>query len=153
MPIQVDLIEFLRTGNCGPLHLGMMREELLALLGVPDAYHQGRKEHLPTIYKYGDFEFYFPVRGDDLLLIFLDNFNVPAGNGNLIISPSWLQGSMGLREVEEKLTGEEIGFEQNWGPVPTQIQLKTVGGVILTFEWHSGDGELFVISYSQNAER
>ena len=52
--------QFLETGSIKPLHFGMSRRELEEILGPPG--HKGgtsRKHRTPSIYKYGDLEFFF----------------------------------------------------------------------------------------------
>jgi hypothetical protein len=152
MAIEVDLTEFLRTGEFGPLRLGTARETFVALMDNPENCHQGRKDRFPTIYKCGDFEFHFTISSGVLSLIFTDWFTVPTGDRSLRVLRTWLHRGMTLPEAEEDLTREGIEFEQNWGPMQQTTVLTTSGGVVLGFDWESGEGRLFAISYQQQPE-
>jgi hypothetical protein len=49
-----------RTGNIGPVSLGMTRSELRALFGIPDDVGSSwRRQKEPLIWRYGEVEFHF----------------------------------------------------------------------------------------------
>ena len=50
----IDVESFIRTGTLGDISLGMTRNDLLGVLGVPDAVAGGGPT--PEILKYGDVE-------------------------------------------------------------------------------------------------
>lgn len=60
---EIELIEFLKTGNIGDgkiIHYGMTRNGLIEALGKTKWIHyRSRNSRYPLIYKYGKIEFYF----------------------------------------------------------------------------------------------
>ena len=50
---EINLLEFFKTGQFGPTHLGMTRGEVKRLLGSPD------NDTSPTIWEYGGIELHF----------------------------------------------------------------------------------------------
>lgn len=69
--------EFARSGMILPVKLGMSRDQLEQLFGLPDdigGFSQTRKQ--PAIWLYDGLEFHFDPSGDDrLCLIFRDDDN------------------------------------------------------------------------------
>jgi hypothetical protein len=76
---KLDLVSDLIRG--GQIRLGMTRQELEAVLGIPDAVGgTSRKYRTPSILKYGDVEFVFPVakspvesKSQGLLYVYVDD--------------------------------------------------------------------------------
>jgi hypothetical protein len=50
---EINLLEFFKTGQFGPTHIGMTRSEIKAFLGAPDNYPS------PDIWEYGGVELHF----------------------------------------------------------------------------------------------
>jgi len=48
----------------------MLRQQLEDIVGTPDNWGPGADYAHAEIWKYGSFEFYFPKRGDGLIMIF-----------------------------------------------------------------------------------
>src|SRR5262249_13311892 len=110
--IVVRLNEFLETGAFGPVSIGLSRDNLLHLLGLPDATaSRFRKDRHPAILKYGDFAFHFLGRDQSRLSgIFLDTFDVPRGNAVLHVDPWCIRYGLPLEEVEYLLAEANIPF-------------------------------------------
>jgi hypothetical protein len=54
--IEVDILEFFRTGSFGPVKFGMSHAQLEEVLGPANAAGTtSRKDRYPTIFRYGDF--------------------------------------------------------------------------------------------------
>lgn len=76
---KLDLVSNLIRG--GQLKLGMTRQELEAVLGIPDEVGgTSRKYQISSIWKYGDVEFVFPAakslfesQGQGLLYVYVDD--------------------------------------------------------------------------------
>ena len=132
--VTIKLEDFLRTGVFGPVKFGMTREELKAILGEPCYCHQRRKDNHPTIFQYGDFEFYFLSSQDNRLCsIYLHHFNEIKGNERLNVEPWGLKGQMSLSEVEGRLNASGIPFQHTHHPNPDMVCLTTDSGVEIGF--------------------
>jgi hypothetical protein len=76
---KLDIVSNLIRG--GQLRLGMTRQELETVLGVPTEVGGTSRKYLsPSIWKYGDVEFVFPVaksvvesEGQGLLYVYVDD--------------------------------------------------------------------------------
>jgi hypothetical protein len=72
----LSLPDFLRTGELGPIHLGMTRTAILGTLGKPGDWSIAEnRAGLPEIFKYGDIEFYFLGDEDVLTGLHADTFD------------------------------------------------------------------------------
>jgi hypothetical protein len=67
-PIEIDLFEFIKSGKFDYIELGQTKERISANFYKPDDIGCDGK-----IWAYGDIEFHFD--GDELFMIFTDNFN------------------------------------------------------------------------------
>jgi hypothetical protein len=65
-----------RTGDICPVHLGMSRDQVRAILGEPDDTGGTSRRHpTPSIWKYDRVEFHFE-RPDSLALIFMEDHDI-----------------------------------------------------------------------------
>src|SRR4051812_13318113 len=92
MTVLVSLREFAASGTFGPAVPGCTPSELESVFGLPEATGgQSRRYRRPSIWKYGDVEFFFG-RSGGLRMIHLDTFHgpegAPAGWGGLQLE-SW----------------------------------------------------------------
>jgi hypothetical protein len=62
---------FSRTGNISPLSLGMHRQQLADMFGLPEDWSAGTGVERAAIWKYGSLEFHFEKDGQ-LRLIYMD---------------------------------------------------------------------------------
>lgn len=85
--IAVSMLDFLRTGEFGPLKLGTSRTELQGCLGNPENWgpYQKAQQHA-AVWKYGDIEFYFDDSGT-LWIIFSDHVEVLNGGKAIDLDP------------------------------------------------------------------
>ena len=103
-PVQVSLIEAIRTGEFGPIRIGMTQAEVAGALGDPDdrCFMSGF-----AFWKYGDFEFYFEKRAPSsdwiLWLIHVDHFETLDGGPRVDLDQNELLGGLGLDRVLELL--------------------------------------------------
>ena len=91
MGIEVDLLDFLHTGDFGGIRLGMTRQQVIDLLGTPpDWFVTGRKKGFQTspIWKYGSIEFQFEHQSGLLCMISTDHF--PLEGCETLRLESWL---------------------------------------------------------------
>lgn len=101
--VVVSLQDFLRTGEFGPVCLGVSRDRLRGLLGAPENWGPHPSgQRLATIWKYGDIEFHFS--GDTLWLIIADDVETLDGSTAFKLDPWILNGEA---TVETVLTGLE----------------------------------------------
>lgn len=135
--IEISLLEWLRTGRFGPVHLGMSRAEVEGVLGPPEMMggRTSRRKRRPTIWKYGDVEMYFGGELEDPLhTVFLEGLSVPSEGQRLVIDPWRLRGGMGLEEAIQQLEAEGLRFEQRVNPVDKDyVELSLESGVKLSF--------------------
>jgi len=135
--VAVSLPDLLRTGDFGPIHLGMSRGAVLDALGKPDDFSVTESQPgLPAIFKYGDIEFYFDYDDDRLTSVRADTFDLLTGGSALRLDPWFLRRGTAPREVEEQLTAHDIGYLRIAPPgTPTDtMTIRTTSGVELGFE-------------------
>ena len=135
--VAVSLHDFLRTGDLGPIHLGMSRGAVLDALGKPDDFSITESQpELPAMFKYGDVEFYFDYDDDNLIYLRADSFDLLNGGHALQFDPWFLRQGTPLREVEEQLTAYGIGYQRIalLDVSPDTMTIETASGVELGFE-------------------
>lgn len=104
-----DLEEFARSGQFGPLSLGMRRGDVSAFLGPPTDWLDGKPVGRSAIWKYGDVELYFDDE-DGLYMIHFDSFDAPVGGASLQLSPWVVRGGLPLQQLEHALSSSGIPF-------------------------------------------
>ena len=121
---KVDIRDFLRTGNFGPIQLGMTRSQVELLLGKPESWGGQYPEHSREqfeqyasyndypIWEYDAMEFHF---GDDRKLLYLihcDHLDQLQSNGNTFTLDRWVfEANPPTREqVELALKEEKINY-------------------------------------------
>jgi hypothetical protein len=132
----ISLLEWLRTGRFGPIHLGMSRTEVEGALGPPEAMGgTSRRRRTPTIWKYGDVEMYFgQKREEPLYMLFLESFSARSGGQTFAIDPWSLRGGMGLEEAIQQLEAAVLPFEQRHNPADMDyVEVLLASGVKLSF--------------------
>jgi hypothetical protein len=151
MPITIDILDFLRTGQFGPVRFGISRSELHELLGEPDDLGVGtmrRRDRHPTIFKYGTFEFYVHPEQDRLYAIHCDHFDMPRGNEQLQLHLHGIDGSVTIARAQDLLESAAIQFSERNDEIQG-TRLVTEGGVTLGFDDYEPDAsvrKLVVIS-------
>lgn len=136
--IDINVLDFLRTGKFGPLALGMTREDVLDFLGPPDDYSVPRRRRRTSdILKWGDFEFYFSGAQDCLTTIFMDTFTGPSGTpqgGSRLRLETWvLREGLPRKEFEEQAKSAGLTLHQAEAGIQNQCHLQTGAGVRVGF--------------------
>ena len=142
--INISMQDFLRTGEFGPVFLGMSRGQIRGLLGAPEDWGPApRAKHNAGIWKYGDIEFHFS--GDTLWLIFADDVEELKG-GRTIDLDSWVFNEAAtVKQVLRDLEKAHIPCQRIDWKLDNSTERFQVGvGVELIF-WD-------VHQYSSNAE-
>ena len=143
--VSVSLLDFLRTGVFGAVRWGLSRAELEALLGTPDGTaNRSRRDRHPTVFVYGDFEFYIAPQDDLLYAVHCDNFSVPRGNAMLAVEPWILRYGLPLVEAEAGLMAEGIAFRKS--DAADAVRLYAESGASLTFSTDDAARGLVAVS-------
>jgi hypothetical protein len=89
--IHVSLQDFVRTGEFGPLRLGMMREDVRSVLSERDGYTSySNGDRMPSRLQYRNVTLMYPFAGsldDRLFWIMLEDFATPSGGPHISIDP------------------------------------------------------------------
>lgn len=147
--IIIDMIDFLQTGQFGPISFGISREELQTHLGEAEDYgYSHNRNRPPIILKYGVIEFHFASPDvNRLWLIHMDMFETVRGASGLQLEPHWIQGNLPQSEVEVHLREANISWQEDGSLVDIgQLNLRLSSGVIVGLHYEDG---LIAISYSQ----
>jgi hypothetical protein len=136
--IDASLLEFAKTGQLGPLHAGMTRDELAQQLGLPETWSApSRREHA-SIWKYGDVEFHF--QGHRVFLIFCDHGSLTSGGATLRLDPWIIRVGMDRSSFECELSRIGIEFDVREPPaLADQRRVVTRSGANFGFIDESGD--------------
>lgn len=136
--IQVFIKDFFRTGNFGPIKLGMRRDELEQILGEPDnlAYVHSNKRRYAGIYLYGNIEFHFDESPEShLWLIFSDHFQDKLQGGKTVeFDPWFVRQGVSREEVEAELRKCGINYQNvEWPSDDNTTRLLVGAGIELVF--------------------
>src|SRR5262245_58620647 len=115
MPETISLKNFFRTGEFGNLHFGLKEEEVLSLLGKPDAFGStSRKYRKPSVWKYGDVELFFDRETRRLWLIVINFWEptIPSGGTGIKLDPWIIKGGLTQLELINRLDQEAIQYKQ-----------------------------------------
>lgn len=125
--IIVSMQDFLRSGEFGPIRLGISRDQLRGHLGDPEDWGPFPKsERHATIWKYGDIEFHF--NEDTLWLIFADNVEKLRGGRAIDLDPWVLNGGALVGQVLECLAAARIPHPRIDWPLNDNTERFLVGG-------------------------
>ena len=114
-PVAISLKEWVRTARFGPVAPGMPFAVLREHFGEPDDVSVARtKYHEPSIWKYGDVEFYLDPDEGTLASILIHDFSVPSGGPRLRLDPWILRGGLPLDVLTSVLREAQIPY----GEVP-----------------------------------
>jgi hypothetical protein len=129
---------FFSSGVFGPVDLGAGVADLESAFGAPEATGgESRKHRNPTIWKYGDVEFFFNRTSRLLDLIHVDRFTgpsgAPAGFGGLRVDPWIVRAGLPRQAFCTALVETGIGYVSGRVPrLPQQI-VSLDSGVELCF--------------------
>ena len=136
----VHLDEFLRTGELGPVRMGMSRDDVLRVLGEPERLGGTSKNHPQAlIWKYGDVELHFDPGTDLIALVYADGFDLPHGALGLALEPGWLRGGLPLDTALARLAEAELSSAMrvpDYDPGHAVLELES--GVLLGFNVEGG---------------
>jgi tetratricopeptide (TPR) repeat protein len=119
--IELSLKDFIHTGGLGPIHLGMTRQEVLAILGEPESWGGSYPGiELPPgqvsapIWLYGAIELYFGHVQHRLYMIFTDHMDAVGKSGYAIRLDGWLfeKYPLDVKRMRTALFEEGIAFTE-----------------------------------------
>jgi hypothetical protein len=148
-----DLEEFARSGQLGPLSIGLKRDKVSALLGSPTDWLNETPVDRSAIWKYGDLELYFD---DDeyVYMIHFDLFDVPVGGAALQLSPWVLRRGLPLEDLENALRSATIPFSSSPDKFnPDCVHIVTPAGVSFVVRVEGVANELGLCQFGHSAAK
>ena len=132
--IAASMLAFLRTGEFGPIKLGISRAELQDCLGEPKNWGPAKKaKQNAEIWKYGDVEFYFDD-SDTLWMIFADHIENLRGGSAIEIDPWIFHGGLLAAAALDSFSAAAIPYERIHETLDDDTERYRVGaGVELIF--------------------
>ncbi|WP_378174026.1 hypothetical protein [Aquimarina sp. SS2-1] len=133
-PIEVDFLEFFKTGKFDYLKLGQTKEWIINNFPDPDGYDASFLTEEVNIWTYGGIELHFENK--KLYLIFSDYwYEGKLENSKQLKLNKWIFndiGKLNLRFVLESLNTQNIDFKKKTDTLGVLLRLNS--GVELTFE-------------------
>ncbi|MDO5097211.1 MAG: hypothetical protein Q4D85_00530 [Corynebacterium sp.] len=130
--MHIDIKEFFRTGQFGPINAPLNKTEVTKLLNSPD--EEWDNDYGGSIWTYGNIELHF--FDNTLTCVFTDHFTfAPLSAGDHISLEPWLftdTTALSLAEVSEHLDRATIGYEIQHTSLNITMTLES--GVSLIFE-------------------
>ena len=134
----IDLKNFIVTGKFGGITLGMNKDLVKKILGMPGLFGTNTSKKALTlknaaIWLYGNIEFYFRKDDQSLEMIYLDYLDEISG-GKAFKVKTWIFGKKKIFTAEEmrnKLKSENINFKE---------ELKTYGQSCYQIAFHFSSG-------------
>jgi hypothetical protein len=120
--INIDFLDLITIGKINQIALGFSRGEIENILGKPEMKGGStRKYPNPVIWKYGDIEFIFNNKEDELIMIIF-NFNKEINqkvieNSNIKIIPSIIKKGLSFEDFTEFIKNNKIPFKEIDPPV------------------------------------
>jgi len=137
---RIDLLDFLRTGEFGPVKIGMTREQVVHELGTPTDVSSDAEG---SIYLYGSVEMGF-IAGR-LKFIHLHRFrDRPHGTRTCHIISDGFRKWMSLKDAKSLLHEHGIDFNEKKDPWNPGQLLITRAGVELYFDKKDRDGSIVI---------
>jgi len=132
--MRISLEEFIRSGQLGPIKIGLSRNEVKTAFGEPNQWHSKSPSwKTANIWKYGDTEFHF--RADKLWMIFFDEFDIPNVGDKLELDAWGLSNQVTLSQMESKLKVAEINYHcEQFSSDNERILLVSQAKTTLSFE-------------------
>jgi hypothetical protein len=136
MAIHEDLIYFLKNGRFENINFGITREQLIEIIGEPE-FILPEKSKMPTLFEYGNVEFYFEDETKDARLqsIQIDYPVSYSKKGSLIFKSYRWNINLTLDKAIDFLNRQKIKFEEKTYPINVDFWrlLVTEGGVQIHF--------------------
>ena len=132
MPVYIALDDAIKSGEFGPVRLGMTKPEVKRALGAPDdEMIRSRRQRESPGWRYGDIEIFFAPPDWTVECVFADNFDVLDGGTRLHIDSGKVRGAMSWAEVVNTLEDLGVAFSEVPAPSPGDRWLRTASGVTL----------------------
>ena len=109
VPASVRLLDFLRTGQFGPIRVGGSKHDLLRHFGEADDYSRSRGR--PGILKYGKIEFHLGGPDETIRLIFCDQCHDLNGGSGIALDPWILKTKPRMDELERQLQSADLTYD------------------------------------------
>lgn len=135
MTIREDLVYFLKNGRFENIDFGITRAQLKSVIGEPDFTLPPKSKIWPSLYKYGNLEFWFEDRYEDARLHGIQFF-VPViyeRKGRLIFNSHRWTVELTFEKAIKFLQKHKIGFEEREDYLDFWRSLETESGVRLDF--------------------
>jgi hypothetical protein len=151
LAIQVELLEFLRTGDFGGITLGMTRQQIIDLLGIPPNWmitKRRKRFEISPIWRYGSMEFYFAENSGAFHMIFTDHFPLEGSETLSIIDPWLLRGGLTFDEALTLLIPTGLPYQIAPELHTGVTYLTFASGVKISFEANEPNRPLRLSSFS-----
>jgi hypothetical protein len=158
LAIQVELLDFLHTGNFGGITLGITRQQIIDLVGNPPEWHvrgRGRKKRFEaaSIWKYGSMEFFFAENSGAFHMIYTDHFPLEGCETLTIIDPWLLRGGLTLDDALTLIKPTNLSYQLAPEPTTGDMYLTFASGVEISFTPNDQTGSLELSSFLLSADR
>ena len=142
--MEINFIEFLRTGKMGEVCLGEDRARLEYLFDSPENWGTEQTCEKASVWQYGTIEFHFD--GDTLCTIYSDSFEKPDLGESVTLDSSGVYRGMPREELTKLLTIHRIDFgSSTWDLDKRYTVIKTSGAVKLNFLESEPDEYMFEV--------
>ena len=147
--VKIDFRDFLKTGQFGPVQLGMTQDEVRQLLGNPQDWggqfpwktnelgQNATSDDSYPIWKYDEMEFHFGDQERRLWLIWCDHLDLLKSDGKVFQLFRWVFETVPLsrEKLEQGLTSEGIDYTVK--DLKYHGQLMLASGVEISYEYDS----------------
>lgn len=150
-PIEIDLLEFIRTGKFDFIKLGKTKEWILSNFSDPD--NLDLDTYRSPVWCYGNIEFHF--HEEELFLIYSDYVNELSGGPHLTFR-KWLFDNpkqLTLGKVAWQLATERIGFQLSYGILTNGCMSATITALASNVKLSFSLAQRFDESQAQYAAR
>jgi len=134
--LNLDFLEFIKTGKFGFLKLGETKTEIENQCFPPEDWINGKSKQTSKIWRYGNIEFHFNER-NKLNGIFTDYVSEISGGESISISNWWIlsnnKGSPSLLSTIKELNSLNLNYTKTALNVGC-IELKLSNGVYFSFD-------------------
>lgn len=134
--VDVDLLDFVKTGKFGFLKLGESKDEIINQGFPPEDWLNGESKESSTIWRYGNIELHFD-NGHNLSGIFTDYVSDIDGGESISISNWWILPN-GVKKPDLLRTLKELnGLGLNYTKTTFDVgyvELKLSNGVYFSFD-------------------
>jgi hypothetical protein len=134
----LDILEFVKTGNFCDLTFGLSKDDLISIDMIPDGWggHEAENRDLAAFWSYGNIEFYFDKENKfDSIWCDSVNFKIQ-GSENIIISNYWLlrRRKITLSKTISEILKLNLDFDKKFIQ-PGFIEITLKNGVYFAFDF------------------